>query len=348
MREPPGGRLETPSASPATPSPPPEPPPPLDLGVTDSYDRDVVFSEISADGIKRYNAYYSWRDLEPQAGAYAFRELDEAISEATSAGIKVALEIEITDVGCTDPDDSDAKCIRGHLPRDLSFSRTSSRLDEERFVARLSNLVATIMKRYDPRVLTHVYAGNEVDSYLAVVLESSGEKRDLFPSFLALAGKVQEAVHGLPQPRPKFGTAFKFSASSTDFHEQSRRMSRVVDVMGFTIYPTDPDWGDSAPLRGRVPTWLSKAVEVVEGRPAAVTEIGASATAPFGDPGTQEEFARYAIDYLRQNRTAFQYATWFSLYDNPALAGEFFEGAGLKTIEGTKRPAYDVWAWQGR
>lgn len=84
------------------------------------------------------------------------------------------------------------------------------------------------------------------------------------------------------------------------------------------------------------------------GRPAAVTEIGASATAPFGDPGTQEEFARYTIDYLRQNRTAFQYATWFSLYDNPALAGEFFEGTGLKTIEGTKRPAYDVWARQGR
>lgn len=314
----------------------------LDLGVTDGYTKWVNYLEASADGIKRYNIYYSWRDLEPKAGKYSFTSLDQVINETYAAGMKVALEIEITDVSCTDPKISDNKCINNKLPKDLRFSRNKSSFDNKLFVKRINKLVKTIIKRYRNKRLTHLYVGNEVDTYLRTVKEDN--KRDLFPGFINLMRSLQINVNKLKRPKPKFGTAFTFYAFP-QYYKYAKRMSRVVDVIGLTIYPTDPDWNSRTPVDQRVTEWLDLVSKVTKG-PRAITEIGDTALAPYGTETSQKEFAEKIIDYLKTHPKSFQYATWFSMYDNPPLKGYFFEGTGLKTIDDDKRPAYDTWANQ--
>lgn len=315
----------------------------IDLGVTDGYKNWVNLPEASADGIKRYNAYFAWRDLEPAAGTYTFQPLDEVIQEATSAGVRVALEIEITDVSCTEPGLTDEECIGTFLPEDMSFSRYSSRFDEPRFARRLGKLIRTIMRRYDPEVLTHVYAGNEVDSYVRMVRWA--DHIDLYPGYLRLMKRINGRVNRLPGPRAKFGTALTFYAFP-EFYEDLTKMSRVVEVLGLTIYPTDPEWGQTDSIDERVRRWFDAAVQVTEGRRTAITETGDSALAPFGSLDSQQQYARYVLNYLRANPGAFEYASWFSMYDNPPLAGTFFEGMGLRSLQGQKRPAYYQWAQQ--
>lgn len=327
----------------------------LDLGVTHGYTEGVNYAEASQDGIKRVGEYISWRELEPREGQYSFSVLDETIQEVTKAGMRAHLLIEISDVSCTSPEKTDEECVGQKFPEDLSFSRNSSRFDDQKIVTRLSNLVIQIMGRYDPKVLTHLYVGNETDSYLrAVRWASEGSPSgaiDLFPGFLNLIRQIREKVGDLPGPRPQFGTSFTFYAFE-DYYKYIGEISQQVEVMGITTYPTDPEWADretATSPRDRLSRWFDAARGKLGDRPIAINEIGTPAAEPYGTPEDQAAFAQMVIDYLKGNPEAFEYAVWFSMYDNPPLddTWSFFSKIGLQTVSGQKRPAYDVWASQG-
>lgn len=324
----------------------------LDLGIVGGSAQEFAVRPLAKDGIRRIQEYWSWRALEPADGVYDFAGLAEAYEEVRAAGAKLTVIIEVASVDCTDETMTDAECLGALLPSDVPFSRRTSRWDSAAIVRRLSNLVKAIAQRTDPAVLTHIFVGNETDSYLSVVQE--GSDIDLWPSFRSLLGKIQREVNRLPAPRPKFGTIVKCPGPPT-CGEHPRTLSPIIEVMGFTLYPTDPDWGDLSPLASRIPAWLAAARAGTGGRPVAITEIGASAVAsgpgivptdPVGSPAHQKEFAQLVVQYLKAHPTAFQFVTWFSLYGYPADSPNIFVGMGLKTPQNVKRPAYEVWAKQ--
>lgn len=327
--------------------------PRLDLGIVGGGVKEVKVRALVNDGIRRIQKYWYWSELESEDGVYDFEWLDEAYQEVRAAGAKLTVIIEVASVDCTDETMTDAECLKTQLPADVPFSRRTSRWDDAVIVRRLSHLVRAIAQRTDPAVLTHIFVGNETDSYLEVVRE--GDDIDLFPSFQRLLKKIQREVNRLHAPRPKFGTIFKCPGPPT-CGEHARTIVPVIDVMSFTLYPTDPDWGDESPLADRVPAWLAAARAGAGGRPVAITEIGASAVAsgpgikptlPVGSPGHQREFAELVIKYLKANPTAFPFVTWFSLYGYPADSPNIFVGMGLMTLKDVKRPAYEIWAKQG-
>lgn len=323
----------------------------LDLGVTHSYTQGVDVQSAAADGIKRINEYFTWRQLEPRAEQYTFTELDRAVNEAAKAGLKVSLLIEFTSVDCVFPQMTDRECFLDTLPHDVTFSRETSRFDDDPIVNRLMALIHLIMERYDAKVLTHVYLGNEVDSYLRVVQTASEGKINLDPGYVNLIKRIKESLSWLPKNRPTFGTNITY-CGATWCHSFTKKVAKVVEIIGLNIYPTDPDWGANAPeeeLTSIVRRWLDGAREATGNRPFAINETGASCVAPYGSPESQARYAQLLIDYLRQYKDTIPYAVWFSMYDNPPLTQTFpfFGKIGLKTLDDSKRPAYEIWAKQG-
>lgn len=320
----------------------------LKLGVTHGQTKRANTVQIAADGIQLINEYLSWGELEPNAGNYNFSEqLDGMVEDAKKNGLTMALEIQLTNELCDSAEMSEQRCIGEYLPRDVTFDRNTSSFETTQFVNRLSALVKTIMQRYDPRVLAYVYVGNEPDTYIRTVKESKG--RDLFPSFQQLIEAIQRAVNTLPQPRAKFGTIFTFfGLKSPDYHEPHRRMVKIVDIMGFTVYPTVPWLDETGTPLERTKRFLDNVLDIAGTHVIAITEIGETAGPhPSGtSPEKQAEFARFVIDYYRRHRSAFEYISWFSIYDNPNFAQEFFGGTGLLTIDDAKRPAYNIWVKQ--
>lgn len=318
----------------------------LDLGVTDSYDKYVDLSSTAREGIKRYNIYIPWKDIEPTLGTYSWTTLDQNIQKLKENGMRTGIEIELTDVSCTNVDKTDQECVGKFLP--VSFSRTTSSFDSQEFINNLPKLVKAIMQRYEPTVVTHVFLGNETNTVLNILKKATG--RDFFTGFSNLIKKTQEEVNILPQPRAKFGTIFTFWGFGEPVYSNQphQLMSTAnIDTMGFTIYPTDTDLGESGIMKDIIKKFLDKLISLGGGKPIAITEIGHPVAPPAivgATPEGQKEFAQHVVDYFREHRSSIDFVSWFSMYDNTKLPNTIYTSSGLKSNLDVKRPAFDVWA----
>lgn len=322
-----------------------EPPPvdgwvDLDHGVTDSVDDlGIDFAAAHLDGMTRTTFYARWRDLEPSDGRYALEDVAAILGRTSAAGLKLTLEIEITSTDCVEWGMTDAECVAPLFPADQPFSRDGQAFDDPNIRRRLAGLVTAIANRFDPTQLTHVFVGNEVDRYLRVVEHDTA--RDLVPGFVRVLSHVRAALSALPK-RPRFGTVSEFQPWS-EYLALPTLACPAVDVLAFTMYPTEEDAeGEDAPP-AKIQRWLTTARATFPGCALAVTEVGASALPPFGTPEEQDAVATAVVRWLRANPKAYEFTTWFSMFDNADLAGEPFEGTGLMTRARVKRPAYATW-----
>ncbi len=335
----------------APPTAPPGSPPSsatsLDIGVTDTIDDlGFNFATAHADGLTRTTFYTMWRDLEPSKGVYKFGDIDDMSKRAAAAGLKLSVEIEITNTDCVENGMSDAFCVTSKFPTDQPFSRTGAGFADPAIASRLSALLGAIAARYDSSVLTHVFLGNEVDRYIQIVLHDN--KIDLTPGFVNMLGTVRSAVAAAHPKRPKLGTVVEFQPSP-EYATVPSKACANVDVLGLTMYPTEPDAEGSDPAPAKIQRWLAAARTSIAGAcRLAVTEVGASAVSPFGTPESQQAVAQAIIDWLHAQPTVYDYATWFAMSDNPDPSGDVFGGMGLMTRTGVPRPVYKTWLAAGK
>lgn len=328
----------------AAPAPTPAPTTgPLDIGATDTTDDlGFDFAKAHVDGLTRTSFYAAWRDLEPSDGVYRLTDIDDMTKRASAAGLKLSLEIEITNTDCVDYGMTDAFCVASKFPADLPYSRTTGFADPN-VARRLAGLVTAIANRYDASVLTHVFVGNEVDRYIQVVLHDS--KIDLSSGFAAMLATVRSK---LPAKRPKLGTVVEFQPSS-EYLTVPPKVCPSVDVVGLTMYPTEPDAEGTDPATAKIQRWMNAARTSIPGACSlAITEVGASALAPYGTPADQQAVAASIIDWLRAHRGIYDYATWFAMADNPDPTDSVFGGMGLETRAHVPRPAYATWLAGGK
>jgi len=318
----------------------------LDIGATDSVD-DVGFNFAAAhaDGLTRTSFYTRWRDLEPTAGSYRFADIDDITSRARAAGLKLTLEIEITNTDCVEYGMTDAECVTPLFPSDMPYSRTGAGFDDPVIAKRLAALVGAIADRYDPSVLTHVFVGNEVDRYMQVVKHDS--KVDLVPGFVRMIGTVHSTVAAAHPKRPRIGTVAEFQPSA-EYLDLPPKVCPVVDVLGFTMYPTEPEAEGTDAPPAKIQRWMAAARAAVGPCGIAITEVGASAVAPFGTPEAQVAVAASIIAWARANPKAYEFTTWYTMTDNPDPTADVYGGMGLVSRTGAKRPAYTTWLSAGK
>jgi hypothetical protein len=319
----------------------------LDIGVTDTVDDlGFDFAKAHADGLTRTTFYTMWRDLEPSDGVYKLADLDDMTKRAAAAGLKLSVEIEITNTDCVDYGMTDSFCVASKFPTDLPFSRTGLGFADPAIARRLAGLIGAIAAKYDPAVLTHVYVGNEVDRYIEVVLHDS--KLDLSSGFATMLGAVRSQVAAAHPKRPKFGTVVEFQPRA-DYLVVPPKACPNVDVVGLTMYPTEPDAEGTDPAPAKIARWLGAArASIVGSCGLAVTEVGASALAPWGSPDAQQAVAASIVTWLRAHPGVYDYTTWFAIADNPDPTGSVYGGMGLETRAGVKRPAYTTWLSAGK
>jgi hypothetical protein len=312
----------------------------LDLGAADSVDDlGIDLQAAHLDGLTRTTFYAAWRDLEPSDGRYQLEDVAAILGRATAAGLKLTLEIEITNTDCVEWGMTDDECIVPLFPADQPFSRAGQAFDDPNVRRRLAGLVTAIANRFDPAQLTHVFVGNEVDRYMRVVQHDTA--KDLAPGFVRTLSHVRAAIAGLPR-RPRFGTVSEFQPWS-EYLELPTLACPAVDVLALTMYPTEEDAEGDDPAPAKIRRWMATARATFTGCGLAVTEVGASALPPFGSPEEQDAIAAAIVRFLRANPKAFEFTTWFSMFDNADLAGTVFEGTGLQTRDRVKRPAYTTW-----
>jgi hypothetical protein len=327
-----------------------QPPPPvsaaLDIGVTDTIDDlGFNFAAAHADGLTRTTFYTMWRDLEPTKGVYKFADIDDMVKRASAAGLKLSLEIEITNTDCVENGMSDAFCVATKFPTDQPYSRTGAAFSDPAIAARLSALLGAIAARYDSSVLTHVFLGNEVDRYIQIVLHDN--KLDLTNGLVGMLATVRANVAAAHPKRPHFGTVVEFQPGP-EYATVPSRACASVDVLGLTMYPTEPDAEGTDPAPAKIARWLTAARTNITGAcRLTVTEVGASALVPFGTPESQQAVASSIVAWLRANPGVYDYATWFAMSDNPDPTGDVFGGMGLTTRTGVPRPVYKTWLSAG-
>jgi len=316
------------------------------MGVTDTVDDlGFDFAKAHADGLTRTTFYTMWRDLEPSDGVFKFADIDDMTKRAAAAGLKLSLEIEITNTDCVDYGMTDSFCVASRFPTDMPFSRTGLGFADPNIARRLGALVSAIAARYDSSVLTHVYVGNEVDRYIEVVIHDS--KVDLTNGFATMLGAVRSKIAALPK-RPYFGTVVEFQPRA-DYLTVPPKACPNVDVLGLTMYPTEPDAEGTDPAPAKIARWLGAArTSIVGSCRLAVTEVGASAVAPFGTPEAQQAVASSIVTWLRGHPGIYDYTTWFAMKDNPDATTSVFGGMGLESRTSVIRPAYTTWLGAGK
>lgn len=311
----------------------------LDLGVTDSTDDlGIDLAAAHADGLTRTTFYVAWRDLEPSDGKFQLGDLDAVTERARATSTKLTVTIEVTDTDCVEWGMTDAECVAPKFPSDLPFSRSGEAFEAPAIARRLSALVNAIVAKYDPAVLTHLYVGNEVDRYVRVVQHDSG--KDLAPGFVKVLSQIRANVKATKHP--KLGTVTEWQPWSEYTHLPTLACP-AVEVLGFTMYPTEEDAeGDDLPP-AKIVRWMAAARAAVSPCAIALNEVGASALPPFGTPEEQQAVAAAVVRWTRANPKVFDYVTWFSMFDNEDMEDTVFEGMGLMTREKVKRPAYTTW-----
>lgn len=336
----------TSSSPPPTPAPTPPPGGALDLGATDSIDDlGFDFAKAHADGLTRTTFYTAWKDLEPSDGVYKLADIDDMVKRTTAGGLKLSLEIEITNTDCVDYGMTDSFCVASKFPSDLPYSRTGAGFADPNIARRLAGLVSAITAKYDSSVLTHVFVGNEVDRYIQVVLHDN--KIDLSTGFANMLGAVRSKVAAAHPKRPSIGTAVEFQPRS-DYLTVPPKVCPQVDVVGLTIYPTEPDAEGTDAPPAKVQRWMASARTMIPGAcRLSINEVGANAVSPYGTPDSQNALAASIVTWLKANRGIYDYATWFAMNDNPDLT-DLFGGFGLRTRAGVARPAYTTWLSAGK
>lgn len=339
------GPSGTPGTTPST--PPPAPSEALDIGATDTVDDlGFDFAKAHADGLTRTTFYAAWRDLEPSDGVYRLADIDDMVKRTRAAGLKLSVEIEITDTDCVDYGMNDEFCVASKFPSDLLYSRTGAAFADPNVARRLSGLVNAIVAKYDPSQLTHVFVGNEVDRYIEVVRHDS--KLDLSTGFADMLGVVRANVAALHPKRPSIGTVVEFQPRA-DYLGVPPKACPQVDVLGLTMYPTEPDAEGTDPPAAKIQRWMKSARTMITGAcRLSINEVGASAIAPFGSPADQQALAAAIVSWLGANKGIYDYATWFAMKDNLDSTTSVFGGMGLESRAGVPRPAYVTWLSAGR
>lgn len=264
--------------------------------------------------------------------------------KAKAAGLKLTVEIEITNTDCVEWGMTDAFCVAPLFPADLAFSRTGAAFDDPNVARRLAGLFNAIAARHGATVITHVFIGNEVDRYMAVVKHDSGV--DLVPAYGRMLGAIRARL--TTGARPKFGTVVEYQPSA-EYAAAPPVACPNVEVLGLTMYPTEEGAeGTDAPPK-KIQRWMGAARLAAVGSCAlAITEVGASAVSPYGSPADQQALATAVVEWLRANPKTYDFATWFAMSDNPEPTDSVFGGMGLMTRTGVHRPAYATWLAAGK
>jgi hypothetical protein len=317
---------------------------PVALGIASSYDvsfdQSYDYASLAAEGVRRVNVYYLWKDFEAPDGSIpvdTFADVDALLARVKAAGMLAVAVVAITDTDCQE-NDTDACWLGYGVPDDLATSFQG--FDAEPFLTRVRALARAFAEHFDGSVLSHVLIGNETNSFL----NTRPRFREGLPKMMAA---IQEEIADV-SPRPKFGTILGFDADAPDDwrSDLARATSEAAELASYTLYPSlEPSFKDVVvePSAELVAKWFGRAEAVSNGRPIVVSETGFHVCGSTGSEERQTRYAEEVIAYLRAHGARYDYATWWSYWDSPKAPYDFARCTGLKTFEGAPRPAHGLW-----
>lgn len=322
----------------------------FDLGVTPNYETSnetFDFSRLAKDGFKRFSLYYTWKEFEIGAadpnhpeGTVLKDQVDPVINKLQALGMKTSLIIGITDTDCKEK--SPESCwLEYGIQKELIYDQNGKFVgfDNEVLASRLEKFVKSIVQRYPPNVVTHVFIGNETDQYLRL----HGHEND----FKALMQRLKSSLANI-QPRAKFGTIFTFTpdAEAPNYNNIAKEISPSVEVMAFTIYPYIFYSGKGQkiePTAALITHWFNSARDVAGGKSFVVTETAHPADGDYGSEADQAKYAQLLLEYLNTTTAKIEFINWWAIQDSDKNP-EDFRFASLMDDRGRKRPAYNLWA----
>lgn len=278
--------------------------------------------------VKVYSfGYQDWKETEPQAGVYDWRELDTYFAEIERGGYRFDLALDVG--GFLDYNGVE-------LPPGLQFRGFG---DSELF-DRYTRFLGALLDRY----------GNKLQ-YLLLHSEGATEYFTKHPEQLADYIAFWERVVPFVKtkaPRIKVG----ISLNHYDRADIVQGINRTTDFVSFMFYP------DYAPVDrvtdpARTGELFRRMIERAGSKRIAIQDGGWSSSPRVGQSEErQAQFVRELFTAMRAQPSTFEYVSYFALYDDPRSIYEsvfpgqeelivWLSSLGLWTVDGRAKPAWE-------
>lgn len=306
-------------------NPRPEPPP-------QSQDFIDAFNLAYNAGVRAQYLFYTWSSLEPQAGVYNFRDLDDAIPQLLSFGYEqFLLNIAVVNT------------IPKETPRDLLGVAFNSSQMKQRFHALLDALRPHLNQRF-----VYLSVGNEVDGYLATDAAAWQAYKDFY----------EDALRYIHQTMPwiKVGVTVMYGGAVGSAAGNITTLTSSSDVYILTYYP--PTQGAGSPPQAPR-TDFPRMVALASGRPVILQEVGyASSPVLSSSEADQAQFVSNVFDAWQTQGATIAFLNYFLLHDftdevvnylfeyyglppDPGFFA-FLRTLGLRQVDGTAKPAWQA------
>ncbi|MEM6791548.1 MAG: hypothetical protein AAF928_01390 [Myxococcota bacterium] len=310
---------------------------------------DAFWQDARDAGMRSGRIQIDWADLETAPGVYDEARLVEALERADLRDLQILAGVYALDTeGPVLPDDLQAAVLGG------------TRLDDPEVAERWEDFLRWLLPVLDRYDVWGLLITNEPDSW---IVDEGDRPAEEVAAFYAQANRIADAV----TPEIVVGaTHTSFVRTNPErFHTDTLR---EIDFASYNYYPLDPLLFSVGSDADAVRDALDRYLEVSDGKPVVIQELGASAGWPDrpSDMGATVEqqltFYRTSLDVAQRNDQlravyAFQLVDWsaetYGIFrDILAAEGtppdfldrndEYLGTLGLIDITGTPRPAWPV------
>ncbi len=252
---------------------------------------DEIFTDASATGVGRSNAYLFWNVIEPQRGNFDWTQSDVLMGLNEKNDLKVTLYFSVIN-GLT----------LGPFPNWIGNPSINS-IGEDRLVAVLDE----ILLRY--HIVDAVIIAGGTESHFRYSPED-------IPAYRELSLGVYEKLKQR-HPDVKFGNSFGLH------HVLNKDLDHIVsdlavgDFVAFSYFPVD-NLNDIVKTPQQARNDLSRVFEMVPNKKVAFFEISwSSSDLVGGDEASQEEFMKEMFEFYSENESQIEFMTWYRQYDRP-------------------------------
>jgi len=307
-------------------NPRPEPPP-------QPQDFIDAFTLAYNAGARGQYLFFTWSTLEPQAGVYNFRELDDATQQLLSFGYQqFLLNIAVVNT------------IPKETPRDLVGVGFNTPQMKERFHALLDALRPHLDRRF-----VYLSVGNEVDGYLAADAAAWQAYKDFYEDTLRY---IHQTLPGI-----KVGVTVMFGGAVGSAAANITNLTSASDVYILTYYPPTQGTSSAAPQAPR--TDFPRMVALARGRPVILQEVGyPSSPVLSSSEADQAQFVSTVFDAWQAQGATIPFLNFFLLHDlTDATVNDllgyyglppdpnffaFLRTLGLRRVDGSAKPAWQA------
>lgn len=278
----------------------------------------------------------TWNEIEPLQGQYRWDSVDFRANVAAIQKIPINLNFRVVDTN----------------NRSMPGAYANWRFNDQRLADRLIAALRALGPRTKGQV-RWVAIGNEVDVYFATHQSEIAEYALLLRRVLPV---VREQF-----PEALFTVNVSFGGISR--LDTLREITDLIDCYSFTYYPMNDDFTMRAPAS--ILEDLPRMVAAAGQKPLILQEVGyASAERLNSSNAKQAEFVTRVFEALRQHRGRVMGAAFLFMSDLPPTTVDeltryyklsnsenfkaYLATLGLRTTNGTPKPAWDAFVREGR